>query len=48
MPKYDSKKIYKDIKKFYDDSLAKKYYAPFMMDSKNSLIFQKKLNCGVI
>lgn len=35
VPIYDSRQILKMIRKFYNDSLAKKYYAPFMMNSKN-------------
>ena len=33
--KLDGKKILKDVKKFYKDSLAGAYYAPFDINSKN-------------
>ena len=34
-PKFNASKIYSSVKKFYDDSISKKYYAPFAINSKN-------------
>jgi hypothetical protein len=34
-PKFNAQKIFLSVKKFYNDSIAKKYYAPFAINSKN-------------
>lgn len=34
-PRYNSKIIFSEVNKFYNDSISKKYYAPFDRNSKN-------------